>query len=410
MKVLILGNGVAGISVARELRAREEAGAVHDRAGIRVVAREVYPYYSRIRLPEVLDGAAPCEGPLAAETLALHKPAWYAERDIEVILSREAVAIDRARKSVILSTGEELGYDVLVLALGSEPNRPQVPGVFLPGVFTVREYDDVARVRASALAHPSAAAVIGGGLLGLEAARHLQGSGVRTVTVLEIAQRLLPRQLDEAGAGLLREGLSRMGVAVVTGAKLSAFEGAERLEKLAFEAGGEARTLEAGTAIVSMGVRPRLGLAKAAGLATGRGIAVDRFLRTSDPSVYAVGDCAEFQGAVPGIIPAALEQAPACAAAILGDGTLPYTGTIPSNTLKVVGIDLFSAGIVEYKDGEGIEELRFGPEAGRYERYLLKDGILAGAIVMGSKEKARLAKARMGTAMTKAEVEALAGS
>jgi nitrite reductase (NADH) large subunit len=395
MKILIIGNGVAGISVARELRSRSGAGLE-----IRVLARESYDYYSRIRLPEIFGG-----GSLSAELLALYKPGWYSEKRIEVSIACEAVAIERAKKAVILSSGEEIGYDVLVLALGADPVRPSIPGSSLPGIFTVREYDDASRVRASILAHPESAVVIGGGLLGLEAARHIQLQGAAKVSVLELSPQLLPRQLDAGGAAVLERELSAMGLSVVTGARAAAFEGRDRLERIGYESGGEARSLEAGTAVVSMGVRPRLGLAKAAGIATGRGVTVDRFLRTSDPSIYALGDCAEFRGSVPGIIPAALEQAPCCAAAILGDESRPYEGTIPSNTLKVAGVDVFSAGQVE--KGEGMEELKFEPGKGRYERYLLKDGLLAGAVVIGSKQRARLVQAKVGTPALRSDVEAL---
>jgi nitrite reductase (NADH) large subunit len=400
VKALIIGNGIAGISTAQELRSREPSP---EKLEISVLARESYDYYSRIRLPEVFGGEC-----IAAEAIALHKPSWYAERRIDVSLAREVVSIDRVAHRVMMAAGEEMGYDVLVLALGSDPLRPRLPGAFLPGVCTVREYDDAARLRALALARPGSAAVVGGGLLGLEAARHLQLLGVSHVTVLEIASRLLPRQLDSGGAALLEHRLGALGMKIVTGASLEAFEGRDRLEALAYASSGgvrgEARRIETGTAVVSMGVRPRIGLAKAAGLATGRGIVVDRFLRTSDPSIYALGDCAEFGGAVQGIIPAALEQAPCCAAAVLGDESRPYAGTVPSNTLKVAGIDLFSAGLVEYCEGEGFEELVFEPAEGRYERYLLKDGLLVGAIVIGSKERARAAKARMGAPATKAEI------
>lgn len=405
MKIVIAGNGIAGISVAKELRALEAARGAASPSEITLIAREAYPYYSRIRLPEVLDGASRCEAPAAAEELSPHKPVWYEERKIGVLSSREIVAIDRGRRSVMLSTGEEIGYDALVLALGSEPVRPQVPGASLPGVLTLREYDDALRVRASVSARPEAAAVVGGGLLGLEAARHLQAAGVGSVTVIEVAQRLLPRQLDETGAGLLKGELARMGIDVATGANLSSFEGRERLERAVFRDGAGQRTLGCGTALVSMGVRPRLGLAKAAGLAVARGIVVDRFLRTSDPAIYAVGDCAEFSGAVPGIIPAALAQATCCAAAILGDESRPYGGIVPSNTLKVVGIDVFSAGAVEAAEADGMEELRLGPAAGRYERYLRKGGLLVGAIVIGSREKARRILAKMGSQATEAELE-----
>jgi nitrite reductase (NADH) large subunit len=408
VKALIIGNGVAGVSTAQELRSQEASRAALARAElaaekleISIFARESYDFYSRIRLPEVVGGEY-----VPAELLAMHKPSWYAERKIDVSLAREVVSIDRVAHRVMLATGEEAGYDALVLALGSDPLRPALPGSYLPGVCTVREYDDASRLRSIALAHADSAAVVGGGLLGLEAARHLQLLGVARVTVLEVAPRLLPRQLDQGGAALLERRLEAMGIEVFTGAALTAFEGRDRLVSLAYVSGGVPRRLETSVAVVSMGVRPRIGLAKAAGLATARGIVVDRFLRTSDPSIYALGDCAEFERTVLGIIPAALEQAPCCAAAILGDETRPYAGTIPSNTLKVAGIDLFSAGLVERL--EGLEELVYEPAGDRYERYLLEGGILVGAIVIGSKERARAARARMGSPTTKADIEAMA--
>jgi len=397
MTVLIIGNGVAGISLARELRARESSP---EKLAVTVLARENYDYYSRIRLPEVFGGES-----MSAELLALYKPSWYAQRRIDVQLGKDVSAVDRARRRVLLSSGDEIGYDVLALAVGAEPARPLLPGSYIPGVFTLREYDDAARIRAASLARPGPAVVVGGGLLGLEAARHLQLEGAARVTVLEAAPRLLPRQLDSGGAALLERLLSAMGVETVTSARLTAFEGRDRLEGIAFEAGGAARRIDACLAVLSMGVRPRIGLAKAAGLATARGVVVDRFLRTSDSSIYALGDCAEFGGVALCIIPAALEEAPCCAQAILGDESRPYAGTVPSNTLKVAGIDLFSAGAVERR--EGMEELALEPGERRYERYLFEDGALAGAIVIGSRARARAVAPLVGKAATAADVEAL---
>jgi nitrite reductase (NADH) large subunit len=394
MKVLIVGNGVAGISVAKELRLREPDPVQLE---IAVIAREAYIYYSRIRLPEVFGGGA-----LGAELLALYKPLWYAERHIDVRYGQEVVGIDRAARKVLLATGTELGYDALVLALGSDPAKPEIPGVYLPGVFTVREYDDAARIRAWIAAHPGPALVLGGGLLGLEAAKHLKDAGVAELAVVEAAPRLLPRQLDGPGAAALQEILEGMGIRIFTGAKAASFAGVDHVEGLLLQDG---TLVQATAALVSMGVRPRIGLAKAAGLETGRGILVDASLRSSDPSIYAVGDCAEFCGACLGIIPAALEQAPCCAAAILGDGSRPYAGTIPSNTLKVAGVDLSSAGLVDAPPGA--EELRFQPGPGRYERYLLVEGKLAGAIVLGDKKKARAALALVGKPASRADIESL---
>ncbi len=395
MKILIIGNGVAGISVAKELRARHADPASLD---LEVLARESYDYYSRIRLPEVFGG-----GEASAELLALFKPGWYAERSIRVRLGCDVAAIDRARRTLILSTGEELGYDRLVLALGADPVRPALPGAYLPGVHTVREYDDASRVRASAEAHPEAAVVVGGGLLGLEAARHLQQFGVKAVTVLEAAPRLLPRQLDAPGAAVLEAALRELGIATVAGARLAAFEGAARVEAVRLEDG---RRFEAGSVVVSMGVRPRTGLAKAAGLACGRGIVVDRFLRTSDPAISAVGDCAEFEGVSWGIIPVALDEAAPCAAALLGDESRPYSGTIPKNSLKVAGVELSSFGAAA-EPPAGAEVFRAASGPGRYEAYCLHEGRLSGAIVLGSKEKARRVQGLVGGPADRAFVESL---
>ncbi len=385
MNVVIIGNGVAGISVAKELRLREGDPG---RLAITVIAHESYDYYARIRLPEVFGGGA-----LGAELLALYKPGWYAEKSIAVKLGQDVVAIDAERRQLVLSSGAEISFDALVLAVGADPVRPEIPGAYLPGVFTVREYDDAARVRRSVERDPASAVVVGGGLLGLEAARHLGDFGVHKLTVLEVATRLLPRQMDEGGAAALTEAFRAMGIEVATGVRVARFAGTDRVEAVELEDG---RSVPAATVVLSMGVRPRTGLAKAAGLATARGIVVDDFLRTNCPGIFALGDCAEHRAISLGIIPAALEQAPVCAAAILGDLLHPYKGTVPSNTLKVAGLDVFSAGIVERKEGDGCEEILAKTPAGRYERYLLRDGVLVGAIVIGSKERARAAARMMG--------------
>lgn len=397
MKVIIIGNGVAGLQVAKELRAREPDAA---KLSILILARERHHYYSRIRLPEAFDPAGP-----SAEALALYKPSWYAERSIEARLDANVAAIDRAERSVLLDSGARLPYDALVIATGSSPARPELPGVYLPGVSAVREFDDALTVRASVAASPESAVVIGGGLLGLEAARHLGLSGVGKVCVLEAAPRLLPRQLDAEGAGVLASALAGLGIETRVAVKVAGFGGRARVESVALE-GGE--SLAAGTVIISMGVRPRIGLAQAAGLKTARGIVVDDFLRTSEPSIYALGDCAEHRGLVWGIIPAAMDEAPCCAAAVLGDASMPYSGTVPANSLKVAGVELSSFGAAA-EPPEGAEVFRKRPGEGRYEKYVLSGGKLVGAIVMGSKEKARKVQALVGKEMGRAEAEALAG-
>lgn len=385
MNVVIIGNGIAGISVAKELRARQ---ADPSTLAITILARESYDYYARIRLPEVFGGHA-----LSAELLSLYKPPWYRERAIDVRLGQNVAAIDRANRRLIMSSGPDLAYDVLVLAIGSDPVRPPMPGAFLPGILIVRDYDDAMRVRRSVERNPESAVVIGGDLLGLEAARHLASSGVKKLTVLETAPRMLPRQLDPHGSLILQRAFEAMNIGIRTGVRVSGFAGDNAVDSVLLE-GGEA--ILAGTVVLSMGVRPRIGLARAAGLTIARGIVVDEALRTSDPSIHAVGDCAEFGGVAWGIIPAAMEMAGPCASAILGDRSNPYRGTMPSNTLKVAGIDLFSAGVVEPAASDEYENMTFEPAPERDERYLIRDGALAGAIVIGSRLKSRAAGRMMG--------------
>ncbi len=223
---------------------------------VEVYTREPYEYYSRIRLPELFRSG------LSAEQLAIYRPGWYEGGSIQV------------------------PYDRLVLAMGSDSYRPLIPNSGLSGVFTVREYGDAEAIRGYMQAGTRHAVVIGGGLLGLEAARQLHGPELESLTVLEAAPRLLPRQLDETAAALLQ---------------LS-----------------DGRELPAETVLFCVGVIPRIGLAREAGLAVRRGMIVDAGLRSSDPDIFVAGDLVEFEGVVWGIIPAALEHAPVVAANLLG--------------------------------------------------------------------------------------------
>lgn len=435
MRVVIIGNGIAGVNVAAGIMARAGAGAGADAAPavqVDIYGAERYPMYSRIRLPEVLSGEA------TAESIAFYKSEWYEKRGIAVHTGREAVSVDRAAKTVSFADGSSAPYDVLVLATGSVANRPPVPGSAREGVFTLRTLDDVGSIRRSAERHPDRAVVVGGGLLGLEAARALKAAGVREVQVFELAGRLLPRQLDETGASLLRSRLAAMGVDVALGAEIAAFEGAETasgaLAALDARVGTvslkDGRRFPADTVILSMGVRPDVRLAAGAGLTVNRGIVVDSSMRTSDPDVYAVGDCAEFEGVAWGIIPAALEQAPVAAKAILAAAGLipaaeaaPYCQTIPKTALKVAGIELMSLGKAvltaeEEASGDWLVLSRVDEEAGRYEKYVLgRAGVpaaggsgpltLAGAILYGSKAHQQAAQKLAGKPVTKEDVDAL---
>jgi nitrite reductase (NADH) large subunit len=225
----------------------------------------------------------------------------------------------------------------------------------------------------------SRAIAIGGGLLGLETARALRMLGLE-VTVLELFSRLLPRQLDDAGANLLARLIGDMGLEVVISALTEAILGTGRATGVALQDGTE---ISGDLILVSAGVRPNLALPQAAGLAVNRGVIVDDYLRTSGEGIYAIGDVVEHQSQVYGIIPACIEQARVAGAHMAGGEVEPYGGTVPSNTLKIVGIHLTSIGTVN-PDGEGYQELVWLREPdGCYKKFVLKDGCLVGAILLG---------------------------
>lgn len=419
MKVIIVGNGIAGINVAQALR---NAGP-QEGIEIEVYAAEAHPFYARIRLPEVLSGAC------RPEDITFYKPDWYEKKGIAVKTGFHVASIDPDSRRIALLDGTTVEYDYLVLATGSAANHPPIPGSRLAGVYTLRTIEDAAAIRASLSAHPESAAVIGGGLLGLEAARALKDAGARSVRVFELYPRLLPRQLDETGAGLLLKRFAAMGIEVVTCAETAEFlpaaDDPARAGSIRLKDG---REFPSATTILSMGVKPSVELAASAGLAVKRGIVVDSSLRTNDPYIYAVGDCAEFCGVVWGIIPAALEQAPVAARAILASAGLipesaatPYAQTVPKTALKVAGVELLSLGkavLTEEETASGAYEVmeRVREAEGRYEKYVLARGegtadgeslTLAGAIVYGAKKHQAPAQKLIGKSVTRREIAEL---
>jgi NAD(P)H-nitrite reductase large subunit len=245
---------------------------------------------------------------------------------------------------------------------------------------------------------------VGGGLLGLEAARFLQGPDVERVTVVEIMPRLLPRQLDETGSRMLQGMLEGPRAAILTGAEVAAFQGDRTVHGVLLTDG---RHLEAQTVLISAGISPRTRLAREAGLSVRKGVIVDEHLRTSDPHIWAAGDIVEFQGVVWGIIPAAMDHAPVVAANVLEKGAVTYRQTIPQNTLKVAGINVTSIGKVIFEKGEEpryqvIEKVDEGRK--RYEKYVMQSGLLAGCILLGSRDNYGFATQRIGKPVTAEEI------
>ncbi len=366
---VIVGNGVAGVNAAKTIvEAKPGAGTV-------VLAAEKHHYYNRWQLPAFLAGE------LAQHEILFYPPRWYEDHGITVHLDCAVAQLDPAGHRVVLCDGRQVSYERLLLAAGSAAVvPPTIAGTEKQGVFVLRTLDDALAIKAYA-AGTKEAAVIGGGLLGLEAAHALHALGL-AVTVIEFFPRLLPRQLDIAGAELFRAMVEASGIRVITGAVCQEILGEGRAAGVGLQ-GGEA--VSGGLVLISAGIRSRSQLAQAAGLEVKRGVLVNERLQSSAPDVYAAGDVAEFSGQVYGIIPAAVEQARVAALSMLGVDSAPYTGTVPLTTLKTMGIDLTSIGEVN-PEGGGVQEYRVvRREKGLYRKIVLRDGRIVGAILIGDK-------------------------
>ncbi|MDZ7372720.1 MAG: FAD-dependent oxidoreductase [candidate division KSB1 bacterium] len=368
-RVVIVGNGVAGFTVARELARRSSGLEIH------VLAEEPHHYYARPQLPRLLSGE------LEVKDLVFYDETWYERRGIRVHLSDPAVAIDRLGRGVSLRSGGTLGYDWLVLACGSRPAVPPIPGAGKDGVFTLRTIEDALEIRQRAR-NAEQVVILGGGLLGLEAARGFRKLGL-AVTVVEIAPYLLPRQLDGAGGEILRQLLEQQGIRFVLGIPVAEFVGERSVKGVRL---ADARTLETELVLLSAGIQPEVELARASGLACERGILVDDHLRTEDPRIYACGDAAQHRGRIYGIIPPAIEQALVVSNNVLGREAM-YAGSVPVATLKVAGIDLTSVGEV-HAEGSDVEHVRASrPEEGRYRMIVLRNGRAIGAALLGLRQE-----------------------
>ena len=365
MRYLIVGNGVAGITAAAELASRH-AGQID------VYSAERHPYYFRPQLPRFLAGEVP------PDKLYARPPSWYEERAIAVHLEIEVVRLLPGRKRVILSHGDEVPYDRLLLAVGGSPYVPPIEGLDRQGVFTLRTIDDALRIREYA-AHCQETVVIGGGLLGLEAARGLTALGL-TVSTLEVAPRLCPRQLDDDGAAVFQRQVEGLGIRVALNAETVAVVGDGTVRGVVLRDG---REFPAQMVLVASGVKSNATLAAEAGLRVDQGIVVDEHMRTSAPDVYSAGDSACFHGRSWGIIPQARAQAQVAAANMAGHDTV-YEEIVPATTLKIVGIELRSVGTVMPQKDTGFEEMQHcDMEEGLYSKIVMKDGALVGAIVLG---------------------------
>lgn len=367
--ILVVGGGVAGITAAEA--AREAA----PEAEIVVAAKEEEPPYLRLNLTRYLAGEVDAAG------LVMNPPGWLAERRIG-LTHGDVADLGLGRGRAALRDGRELPYDRLVLACGAHPFVPPIPGAEKRGVRTLRTLRDADAIAAAA--GPGTSVVcVGGGLLGLEIAGALARRGAR-VSVVEGWPWLLPRQLPERAGRLLEAALSWAGIRAILGAKVAEIAGGDGARSVVLATGEEH---PADLVIVAAGVRPNSYLARQAGIKVDAGVVVDDGMRTSAPDVFAAGDLAEHRGAVYGIWPAAYATGRVAGANAAG-GRAEMARMPPSNRLKVLGVDLFSVGVVNPTDGSA--EIRDEePAPGAFRRLVRRDGRLIGAALYGDTSAAK---------------------
>ncbi|MDQ8043172.1 MAG: nitrite reductase large subunit NirB [Solirubrobacteraceae bacterium] len=365
MNILIIGGGIAAQSLVEAIRERDRE------AQITMVCEEPRLPWDRVSLSHLLiDGEV--------DELQLRPEAWYEDQAVTVLIGRRVVFLDTARSRARLDDDTILDYDRCALATGSDALMPPIPGIDQQGVVAFRSPEDCAVIQAAADAGRPAA-VIGGGLLGLEAARGIAARGAK-VTVVHLMDRLMERQLDANAAALLAPAMEELDVQVLLGKQTQTIVGDAdgHVTGLRFADGEE---LEAALVVVAIGIRSRTDLAKAAGLEVGRGIKVDDALRTSAPDVFAVGECAEHRGMVYGIVAPIHDQTQIAADAILAGEGAPdprYVGSILSAKLKIMGVDLVSIGSAE-GSGATVEDR----DARTYRKLIVENGKLTGAVLMG---------------------------
>jgi len=363
--LVVIGNGMAGCRAIEELLERDP-----NRYRVTIFGAEPHVNYNRIMLSPVLAGEK------SFDEIVINDRAWYADNRIELIVDDPVIAIDRAAKTVTARSGRTTSYDRLLIATGSDPFIIPVPGKDLPGVISFRDMADVDHMVAAA-EKGGDAVVIGGGLLGLEAAHGLSLRGMK-VTVIHLMPTLMERQLDEAAAWLLRTALEARGQTILTEADTAEIVGDTHVEGVRLKDG---RLIPASLVVMAVGIRPNVALARAAGLAVGRGIQVDDHMVTSDASVLAVGECVEHRGQVYGLVAPLWEMCRALADG-LAEKPSGYQGSVTSTKLKVSGIDVFSAG--DFTAGEDAEDIVLRDAArGVYKRIVIKDGRIVGAVLYG---------------------------
>ena len=365
-RLVVVGNGMAGMRTVEELLKLDPA-----RFAITVFGAEPHVNYDRILLSSVLAGEK------NVDDIVINPRCWYDENGITLHAGDAVVAIDPAARTVTAASGLTVGYDRLLLATGSKPIVPPIPGLNLPGVCAFRDIKDVDTM-IDAAAHHRRAVVIGGGLLGLEAAWGLKRRGM-DVAVVHLMPTLMERQLDETAGRLLQRDLTERGIAFFTNGQTEEVTGTERVTGVRLADGREA---PADLVVVAIGIRPDIALARDAGLEVGRGIVVGDNLATSDPDIFAVGECAEHRGQVVGLVAPIWDMAKVCAHHLAGGETLIYTAQATATRLKITGIDVYSAGLLAAGEDEDEVILR-DVRRGAYRKLVLRGNHVVGTVLYG---------------------------
>ncbi|WP_148253661.1 NAD(P)/FAD-dependent oxidoreductase [Aidingimonas lacisalsi] len=369
--LVIVGNGMAGQRLLEALLAKP-GRPKH----ITVIGEEQAHAYNRILLSPWLAGE------MDREALTLRNTDWYHEHGVKLVLGERVETIDRETQRLTTDTGRELTYDRLVLATGSRPTLPPVDGIDLEGVLGFRDIEDAETLihLSESLDTGAPAVVIGGGLLGLEAAEGLRKRGM-SVSVVQRSERLMNRQLDATAAHLLEAELIKRGLSVVTGSRLASLTDDDnghvngcRLE--------DGRFLPARCVVIAAGITPNSELGQATGLATRRAIVVDDYLTTSDPAIHALGECCEFQGQTYGLVDPIWHQVDVLAARLAHEVVDGYVDVPTATKLKVSGVSLYAFGPIEADDEHDVLTYH-DPQQGEYRRLLLRNNRIEGAVLYG---------------------------
>lgn len=388
MRHVIVGNGAAGTSAASAIR------KIDDHSEITILSGESIPFYSRIRLIDYLAGETD------ERSLVIFRDEWYEKNRIRLLLGRSVAGIDQPARTVRCADGTEMGYDRILVAAGGVPFMPPVPGSDRRGIFTLRSLDDARRI-ADYSRGIRRVLILGGGVLGIEVGNALRRRGA-TVLIAEVLPRLLPRQTDPEASAVLQRTLEDMGLRFCLGARAARFEGDGAVRGLLLDDG---RLLEADMVIVSSGIRPQVSLLEGTGVTIRSGVVVNDRMETGVEGIYAAGDIAQHRGVVYGLWSAA-EQQGSVAGRVMAGGDAVYQGTVPSNSLKVAGVGLLSAGSIDV-DGNLECIVQKDPERGVYRKLVFREGALAGCILCGDLRGKREILEALRRSLTKHDLQQL---